>query len=299
MAAATYDGPPQNTARIFVDGVLESARKLPAALDTGSLRTWRIGRHLVYSTPFRGAIDDVRVHGRALAPPWIMALYRCSSQQTDLLLPGGLRFYYLPVFPSSDIQIGSAGQVVNTGGGYGGIQLGRSDGNCAIDSIRGADIGQDLQISVDLLAPPQAHGEVMGGPYFRSRAAAPGDGTIGGTSAGYWVQLDSTGRVRVRCLNPQRVVAYAAPAPDFDATRFHRLEIVACGTELQAALDGNALEFDQGGQRVRSVSIPPSWEGQPPIGFNQGTAGIAFASDPSGGGTGQQARDIHITVLGK
>jgi hypothetical protein len=49
----------------------------------------------------------------------------------------------------------------------------------------GATQAQDLYIRVDLLVPASAAGVVQAGPYFRSRAASPGDGIIGGSSAGY------------------------------------------------------------------------------------------------------------------
>jgi hypothetical protein len=44
--------------------------------------------------------------------------------------------------------------------------------------------------------------DIQAGPYFRSRAAAPGDGIVGGASRGYWVQLHSNGMVRIKRLNP-------------------------------------------------------------------------------------------------
>jgi len=115
------------------------------------------------------------------------------------------------------------------------------------------------------------------GPYFRSRAAAPSDGILGGTSAGYWVLLDSNGAMRIRGLNPNRVVAFTESSAAFDRTAYHRLEAMASGLKLQVKLDGALLEFDEGGKQVRTVSIPAVWEGPPPTGTNRGTAGIAFS----------------------
>ena len=196
-----------------------------------------------------------------------------------------------------DAVVSLGGKVRGTGTDLGGVQLARSDGVCSVDSLRGADVGQDLSIGADLLVSPQPDGHIVtAGPYLRSRAAAPGDGIIGGTSAGYWVQLYSTGVVKVRRLNPQQIVAFAAAPAGFDASRFHRLEIAARGLELGVTLDGKVVEFDQGGRMVRAVAIPPAWEGPPPSGYNRGTAGIAFGAEPRGAG-GQQARHITVTAL--
>jgi len=110
------------------------------------------------------------------------------------------------------------------------------------------------------------------------------------------VQLYSTGGVKVRQLNLHQIVAFSAAAAGFDASRFHKLEITARGSELQVALDGNVVEFDQGGRMVRRVAIPASWEGPPRTGYDQGTAGVAFGAEPRGAG-GQQARNIAIGAI--
>ena len=89
-------------------------------------------------------------------------------------------------------------------------------------------------MKMDILVPSDAAGNVgEAGPYFRSRAAAPGDGIVGGTSSGYWVQLHSNGMVRIKRLNPHAVVAFAAGWQGFDPAVFHHLAISARGRELR------------------------------------------------------------------
>jgi len=87
---------------------------------------------------------------------------------------------------------------------FAGAQLGKSDDACGLDRLRGADIGQETQA----------------GPYFRSRSAEPGDGLPGGTSAGFWIKLHSTGSVTMRRLNPIATIAFTKPDPGFDSSAF-------------------------------------------------------------------------------
>jgi hypothetical protein len=245
-------------------------------------------------------VDDVRVYERALSAAEVSALYRCASQPAELTVPGGGAYWLLPVFPAGGaaIKVEEGGTVRHVGSDFAGVEFARSGGECAMKSLRGSDIGQDLSIGVDLLtATDREDASAVAGPYFRCRSSAPGDGILGGSSAGYWVQLMSKGVVRVRCLNPNRVVAFTAPAAGFDSRRFHRLELIARGEELRAALDSHPLEFDQGGRRVASVSLAKLWKGPPPLGTNQGSAGIAFGSEPRFRATGQQARNIRIVRL--
>ena len=297
FVAGMYEGPGTNLARVFVDGVEESAGKLRSTLETGSGFAWRIGRFQEAGTPFRGQIDDARVFARALSAIEVMALYRCGSGQADLTLPGNRQVYYLQLFPlGAGVVIGPAGQIRHAGNDFAGVQFAQSDGACSMRSLRGADLGQNLRMGVDLLVPASPSGAVTtAGPYFRARDASPGHGIIGGDNAGYWVQLYSTGVVKVRCLHPQQIVAFTTPPAGFDPGIFHKLEITARDLELEALLDGKQLEFDQGGRRVRTVSILPLWEDTPQGGKNRGTAGIIFSAEPRGKATGQQARNIVVT----
>ncbi len=130
------------------------------------------------------------------------------------------------------------------------------------------------------------------------RAANPGDGLIGGTSAGFWVQLLSTGQVRVVRLQPMATIGFSGTPAEFDAGVFHRLEAEVLGERLRVRLDGEPVEFDAGGARASAVLLEPKWESASPKGRNMGSAGIAFgASRNRGYGGGQQARGIRLAQL--
>ena len=218
---------------------------------------------------------------------------RCILGQADLALGGSGVHYYLPIYPVNGTDptnpVGAnivSNVLQNNGLDYGGVQFTASPGTCSNTGIRGENIGQDMNIRADLLVPTDASNHVtQAGPYFRSRAAARGDGIIGGTSAGYWVQLDSTGQVKVKMLNPQSVVASAAAPASFDNTVFHTLETAVQGTTLQVALDGQLLTFNQGGSPVTTVAITAT------SGSNDGTAGISFGAEPNRGLIGGQRAD--------
>jgi hypothetical protein len=268
---ATYSALPVAEIRWEADspGASDSARGLP-----GTLNAAAGGEKVLLSDRF-----DRR------------AASESDLGQADLALGGSGRHVYLPMWPS-----GAAGRPIgarivqnsleNNGRDFGGVQF-------AADAAgRGENLGQDLNIKVDLLVPTDGAGNVtQAGPYFRSRAAAAGDGLIGGQSAGYWVQLHSTGEVKVKRLNPAATVAVSEKPPRFDAAIFHTLEIAAQGETLQVALDGRLLTFRQDGASVTTVAIPATWQGPPGVGFNDGTAGIIFAAEDNRGRIGGQRAD--------
>ena len=143
---------------------------------------------------------------------------------------------------------------------------------------------------VDILVPRDAAGDTTeGGPFFRGRAAAAGDGLFGGDKAGYWVQLYSTGEVKVRNLNDASIIAASAAPAAFDATIFHTVEAAFQGQTLQVAVDGQVIAFTQNGSATTTVSIPAT------AGSNQGTGGISFGSD-SGQAGGQRADNLVVTL---
>ena len=297
--AVTYEPAPAKRLGIYVDGKLEASNdKVPPAL-TNNRAAWRIGEGLPGSAYFHGLIDDVRVYNFDFNPAKVGALYRCTAGMHDL---GD--YYYLPIGAGLRIEDRKPGEdsaaFHNDGKDFAGIQLARTVNDCELWSLRGADVGQDLRISVDLLAPSGESGQLTEvGPYFRSRKAAGGDGLMGGTSAGYWIQLFSNGSVQVKRLNPLAVVAYAAPLAEFDSKVFHRLEAEARGEFLNVWMDGRLISFQQGDKPVEKVSIPAAWEGPKAIGRNDGTAGVLFGVDGKNRGLlgGQWARNFRVNKL--
>src|SRR5205823_8782107 len=131
----------------------------------------------------------------------------------------------------------TSGTLRNNGLDYGGIQIAPS----LEPGTRGEAIAHDLNIKMELLVPTDGGGLItQAGPYFRSRAAAAGDGIIGGTSAGYWVSLYGTGEVKIRVLNgkPDNPWIAASKSPrGFNANSFHTLEMAAAGRDREVALD--------------------------------------------------------------
>jgi DNA-binding winged helix-turn-helix (wHTH) protein len=291
LLVGTYESASGMTS-LYVDGKLQASGKVVAP-QTDAQGEWWIGHLLSGQSMFRGAIDDVRVYRFAFRPAQQQALYRCASRRDDA---GG--YYFLPVWEPTQTIL-DTGEIANFGKDGTGIQLARASGDCSLESLKGADAGQDLRMSVDLLAPTDAEGRLTNaGVYFRSRQASPGDGFVGGTSAGYWVQLYSTGMIKIKRLNPWAVVAFSPPIAGFDASRFHRLEIEARGEALGVRLDGQTATFRQGDRTTAAVSIPPSWEGPPTVGRNEGAAGVAFWCEEDRGLIGgQRARDFHIERL--
>ena len=211
----------------------------------------------------------------------------CALGKADLALGGSGSHYYLPINSTTGVSLVS-GALQNNTLDYAGVQLTVS----ASCNGGGETLLQDLYMRVDLLVPASTAGVVQAGPYFRSRAAAPGDGIIGGSSAGYWVTLTSAGEVRLRGLNPNAVIATTGVSASFNAAIFHKLEIVAQGLSLQVWLDGARLTFTQNGAAVSSVALPST------AGSNNGAAGIAFADeDNRGKAGGQRARNLVIAQV--
>ena len=209
---------------------------------------------------------------------------------------GARKLYYLPIFPSGGTDptnpIGAnliSGALQNNGADFGGFQFTESPEPCA--QGRGADMGQDLNIRADLLTPTDAAGHISeAGPYFRSRAAARGDGIIGGDSAGYWVELKSTGEIQIKRLNPWGVIATSGIPASFDANAMHHIETAAGGNNLQVALDGKLQTFMQNNELVTTVQMSAT------AGSNNGTAGIAFGAEANRGQIGGQRAD-NVFVL--
>ena len=292
FVAGAFDG---TTTRLFVDGHEDGKGQLPDRIDTGSDRGWAIGASVVGGTPFRGSIADVRVFGRAFNLQQVQALGRCTSGQGDLNLGPGTH-YFLPILYDGLEVDRERGEIQNVGRDTSGVQFARSDGVCAAASLRGEDVGQDVKIRVDLLVPSDGVHNTIAGPYFRSRRALPREAIMGGESAGFLVQLDSRGMVKVRRLNPNTIIAFRAARAEFDASVFHTLEAEVSGDLVRVKLDGEPVVFDYGGAMVSSVPLKPDWERLQPRGLNQGAAGIVFLTDDRGLIGGQRARNLAVTV---
>ncbi len=218
---------------------------------------------------------------------------------TDIVLPNGRPGYFLPIwrrdFDGTAVEI-SSGSVRHTRNDFAGIQFAAADGDCAISRVRGANVGQDITISAEVLVPKAEDSLTIAGPYFRSRSAAPADGLIGGASAGYWLQLDSEGALTVLRLNPHEVIARSPRVETFDSLAFHRIEAAVRGAEAEVAVDGRRIVFDQAGKRTPLVALSPLWEGPPAIGSNDGSAGIAFTATPRFRTGGQESRNIVVSA---
>ena len=215
----------------------------------------------------------------------------CSLGQADLALGGSGTYYYLPIFGVSS-PIGAnlvSGALQQNGVNPGGVQLTNAPGACT-SGIHGVTFPQNLNIRVDLLVPTTGTYVTDAGPYFGSRAAAAGDGIFGGTSAGYWVELVSTGEVRVKGLNPFGLIATTGAPATFNAAIVHTLQMTAQGSSLQVALDGKLLTFGASGT---TVTLPANAAGA----NNQGTVGIAFGDeDNSNLAGGQRATNLVISA---
>jgi hypothetical protein len=206
---------------------------------------------------------------------------------TDLALGGTQSYCYIPVWVGASIV---SGKLQNNGKGAGGVQFGQpgSGGSCA---FRGQNMGQDFNIAVDVLVPGDSAGNsAAAGPYFRNRAAAAQDGILGGDSAGYWVQLDGAGLVKVVDAHTNTALVKTSPPASFDNTVFHTLQVAVSGSTLQVSLDGALLTFTQGSSPVQTVKLPTTG------GSNDGTAGIAFTlASGSGQIAGAGADNLVVT----
>ena len=226
----------------------------------------------------------------------------CSPAPADNSLGGGGRHGYLPLFITRGRPTGArlaSGALENPGTDYAGVQFSGDEQACL--GGEGEDIGQDVNIRIDLLVPGDNGGNItQAGPYFRTRSATPGSSILGGTSAGYWVQLHSTGQIKLKLLNPEATVAASRVPAAFDNTVMHRLEVSMRRDRLWVPLDGVLQVFDQNGTRLTSVPIPAVWERPPAVGVNEGAAGIAFgAEDNPDQIGGQRADNLVVTITSR
>ncbi|HLK50487.1 MAG TPA: choice-of-anchor D domain-containing protein, partial [Bryobacteraceae bacterium] len=204
---------------------------------------------------------------------------------TDLALGGTRTFCYIPIWTGDSIASNS---LQNWGTGAGGVQFGQPSSGSSC-SFRGVNMGQSFNIRAEVLVPADSAGNsTVAGPYFHSRGAAAADGIMGGDSAGYWVELESSGRVTILDLHSTVAFARTSTPAGFDHTVFHTLEAAVTATTLQVTLDGSLLSFIlSDGTTAQTVTIPAT------AGSNDGTAGIGFQRvGPIGG---QRARNLVVT----
>jgi len=299
--AGVFEGSPPRDVKLYVDGLKQARQALLAEpLKAGGRSEWVIGRAPWGGTTFRGDIDEIRIFDRPLNDLEVRSLYRCGSGMVDLNIEGRGAYFFSPIF-QPEVEVLPAGEgemssrVRNSGLDNSGVAFVRREPGCSMQSVRAGDVGQDLRFSMDLKIRGSAQQMAEGGPYFRSRKSAPGDGIMGGTSAGYWVQLQTDGQVRVKRLYPGAIVAFSKTPSHFDTNAFHHLEVDAKGEWLQVRLDGQEVLFDAGGSLTFRVHIPPAWETADPPGTNRGCAGIAFGCYRNRGIVGgQEARNIRI-----
>ena len=217
----------------------------------------------------------------------------CSPAPADNAFGGGGRHGYLPIFTTRGRPTGArlaSGALENPGTDYAGVQFSDDEQPCLGGT--GEDIGQDANIRVDLLVPSDNDGNItQAGLYFRTRSATPGSSIIGGMSAGYWVQLHSTGQIKIKLLNPEDTVAATRVPASFDNTVMHTLEVSMRRDRLWVALDGVLQVFDQDDARLTSVPIPAVWDRLPAVGVNEGAAGIAFGAEDNPDQIGGQRTD--------
>ena len=218
--------------------------------------------------------------------------------QADNFEGGTGTYYYVPVFSGAVI---SSDTLEPSSVDYGGVEFSASSNTGA---TRGTPIGQDLDITVNLLVPTDSADDTTdGGIFFRSRAAFTNDGLVGGEpfdpSGGYWVRLTNSGVIQVVDLRTNTVTASTTQPESFDSTIFHRLEVAFNGNGVQVALDGYLQIFGADGPTVAipSTGLPgdSTLPGDVSPG-NDGCAGLAFGVQPSGkGATGTEATDLMVT----
>ncbi|HTT62064.1 MAG TPA: LamG domain-containing protein [Bryobacteraceae bacterium] len=270
--AAAYTGGETRRLQLYADGESEASDTAKEPANIGSGSPWTAGVYQGGTTPpFKGLLSDLRLYRRALSHPEIAALYRCGLPQGDIQLPGNLKGYYLPLYRATISQEpGSPGAASvpfrYDGFGRGGVEFALSGGTCALDHLRGATIGQNLRLRVELQLPP----DTEGGPFFRARRVAPGDPIEARGNGGYWVRLHTDGAVSLHSLNqsdkaPNRPLTVSQARMGFDASVFHAVEVAVAGTSLRVLLDGIPVRF--AGRDALAV---------PANGRQEGAAGIGF-----------------------
>jgi hypothetical protein len=211
----------------------------------------------------------------------------CALGSADLSLGGQGTYRYMPLYsPAARFSVGG-GALIHSGAGYAGVTFTTRGDPCAA-STTATPVGQSATIRADYLLPTGT----QAGPFFHTRAWVTGDPLLATVNSGFWVQLHSTGEVKIRRVENGETLAVSRVVTGFDNTRFHTLEASLISGSMTVKLDGVVLSFPSGGSQVSSVVLPTT------AGTNAGTAGIGFSSEAGGTASGQQVRDMVVSVPG-
>ena len=180
----------------------------------------------------------------------------CDLGRSDNLSGGSTAHRYTFILQGAALR---SNELLNAGRPRGGVHFTTERAACPTS---GTDMGQDLNIRVDVTVPMVGSRNTQAGPFFRGSLLTTGTDLVG--SAGFWVTLDSSGEVRVRQLNPDVVIG-TSPAPTgFDPTVPHSIEIAAFRERLEVAVDGRQRSFTQGNQSGRrQVTLQPTGVSDP------------------------------------
>jgi hypothetical protein len=201
-------------------------------------------------TPFRGALDDLRLFAAALSASTIQALRNCSLPQPAFQAPFAGRPYFVPI-GNSELYLGekdareSSMPLENGKEFFGAAQFAASDGRCALTELRGAPLPGSLRIAMDIESPLNgSEGENLAGPYLDAAPLGPLDSTS--QLSGLWIALNGLGRISVRPLSKRdQVIAASTSRAGFDPGKAHRLEVERRASALRVLLDGAlALTLD-------------------------------------------------------
>jgi hypothetical protein len=100
-------------------------------------------------------------------------VYNYCGKETPDLTRGGKGYYYLPVF-ADGMGVAADGSIASGGKDLGGFQVAER-GECGVAGLRGADLGQDVRIGLDIELSRDAEGRTTeGGPVPAQPAGVPG-----------------------------------------------------------------------------------------------------------------------------
>ncbi len=216
----------------------------------------------------------------------------CAMGKLNLAYGGTGDHYYIPVFAQPYASLNGA-TLRNGGQDYGGVQFTASATPCGPAATnKGETVLPDLNIRVAVRVPTDANNRVtQAGPYFRAKANAAGESILGANAAGFWVQLHSTGEVKVKNLATDAIIASSARPTSFDPSVFHVLEVAVASTYVEVALDGRRVAFTQNNAPTNFPTLPAI-----PPANTQNAAGIAFGAEGNRNQIGgQQAKDVIVT----